>query len=769
MASLHISLSNKIRLAAIPVLVAIFAMPWLIIYNMKQDAAAHYTARQAEVYIEQLASILDLIRTEGYNGFTAADQISARPYFRRPAFANTDFPFIASKHGTYLVHTLREGQMLPLEMQTAFKTTRQIRGSFTYTEHNGSKAQTRTAYYRYYDPYDAYIGISINTEESLPQHSRLIGLIIIAAAISLIIVAFIFRGIVSPFKHRINTIIDALNQFAQGGIPKPIPAINDGTDRIAEAINLHASQLARTAEFSASIGSDNQNIADFAPIGPDDALGHALINLHSDLAKQHEAQVQRKKEDEIRTWTNIGVAKFAEILQSNSDNLNLLGDEIIQNLVNYLDINQGGLFVIQRTDGEPDRLELLSAFAYNRKKHINNTIAIGEGLVGTCAVEQQTIYLTEIPENYITITSGLGQTTPTCLLLVPLKVNNNVLGVVELASLKPIQPHEIDFVEKIGINIATTLNTTQENQRTKKLLEQSQKQREQMSAQEEEMRQNMEEMQATQEEMARKQTELEGMTNAINAGFAFTQLNDDSLIMNPNHNMLNLIGLPIDEVDGQLLFDLIETEQLSMFRELWKQVLAGETIETTLTLNQGTPIAFTIAPGYDDTGALSKIYMIGHGNASQAAATTDTVEPSSSVAIQSNDIDGVQRHLIYALNKDCLISLIEPSGLIRYINQKNVDTLGGAKTAIEGRFIQDLDFTARNQPEVFHKMWNDLRLGIPHQRHLSLNVDGKQVVIQEFYTPIMDEHGSLTLIINIGFDISQTINPTTPTDNNDGQ
>ncbi len=755
MASLRISLTNKIRLAAIPILVALFAMPWLIIHNMKKDAASYYTSRQAEVYIEQLASILDLIRTEGYSGFTAADQVSARPYFRRPAFAQSDFPFIASKQGTYLVHTLREGQMLPLELQAAFKTTRQLRGAFTHTERHGSKVEQRVTYYRYYDPYDAYIGISILPTEQQPQHKRLVVLIIVAALAVAIFLAFILYSIIFPLKQRIQGITHAFDQFAQGSIPEPLPMVNDVTDRIAAAINLHAEQLAKTAEFSASIGTGSNATTDYQPMGPNDTLGHALIDLYSSLAKQHEAEVQRKLDDEIRTWTNIGVAKFAEILQRNSDDVVALGDDIIQNLVSYLNINQGGLFTIVQAEDGSQRLELLAAFAYNRKKYIHNTIELGEGLVGTCAIERQTIYLTEIPQDYISITSGLGETTPSCLLLVPLKINNNVLGVVELASLTPMKPHEIDFVEKIGVNIATTINSTQENLRTKRLLEQSQQQREQMSAQEEEMRQNMEEMQATQEEMARKQTELEGMTNAINAGFAFAQLNDDGLIMNPNHNLLALIGKSIDEVDGQLLFDLIDSEQLTDFRSQWKQVLLGETIETSLTLNANdVPIAFTIAPGFDDAGALSKIYMIGHGVAAVPMMSAAPI-PSSSPVV--SPLSQEHQHLLYALDKDCLISLIEPSGKIRYINQKNVDTLGGAKTAIEGRFIQDIDYTARREPEVFHKMWNDLRLGIPHQRFLKLMVDEQMVVIQEYYTPIMDNNDTLTLIINIGFDVTQTI------------
>jgi transcriptional regulator with GAF, ATPase, and Fis domain len=115
--------------------------------------------------------------------------------------------------------------------------------------------------------------------------------------------------------------------------------------------------------------------------------------------------------------------------------------------------------------------------------------------------------MTQIPTGYIRITSGLGEATPSCVLILPLKVNGNVYGIVELASFKEIDSHERDFLLKLSENIAATLAAEKINARTRELLEQSQQQSEELKAQEEEMRQNIEEMHATQEEMSRKESE----------------------------------------------------------------------------------------------------------------------------------------------------------------------------------------------------------------------------------------------------------------------
>jgi GAF domain-containing protein len=112
-----------------------------------------------------------------------------------------------------------------------------------------------------------------------------------------------------------------------------------------------------------------------------------------------------------------------------------------------------------------------------------------------------------VPDNYIHITSGLGEANPNCILLVPLKTEDTVLGVIELATFTTYDAHEIELIEKFAQSIAATLANVQINENTRLLLEQTQQQAEEMRAQEEEMRQNMEELAATQEELARKEQE----------------------------------------------------------------------------------------------------------------------------------------------------------------------------------------------------------------------------------------------------------------------
>jgi GAF domain-containing protein len=138
---------------------------------------------------------------------------------------------------------------------------------------------------------------------------------------------------------------------------------------------------------------------------------------------------------------------------------------------------------------------------------VNKQIAVGEGLLGQAYLEKDTIYLTDIPAGYLQITSGLGEANPACLLIVPLKTQDSVEGVLEIASFREFEDHEIAFVEKLAESIAAAIASVRINERTQNLLQEARQQAEELRSQEEEMRQNMEELVATQEEMKRKEAE----------------------------------------------------------------------------------------------------------------------------------------------------------------------------------------------------------------------------------------------------------------------
>jgi PAS domain-containing protein len=289
--------------------------------------------------------------------------------------------------------------------------------------------------------------------------------------------------------------------------------------------------------------------ADIALQGKNDTFGKTLLALKENMRKAREEQLQHAKENELRRYHNEGVAKFAGILRMASVDLNKLADGFVREIVKYLDAIQGGLFLVDEED--ENQLNLIAAFAYDRKKYVSKSIGIGEGLVGTCAIEKKTINLTEIPEEYIEITSGLGDAPPNNLLLLPVMQEGTLIGVVEIASLKEFLKHQIELGESIAANLAATIITARVNTRTSQLLEKSQQQAAEMAEQEEEMRQNMEELKATQEESERREEELEGILSAIDQSFYVLEYDIEGIITRVNQKVLYFLNLDSDKVIGK--------------------------------------------------------------------------------------------------------------------------------------------------------------------------------------------------------------------------
>jgi len=338
-------------------------------------------------------------------------------------------------------------------------------------------------------------------EDSFLQFQKLIVLMGVFLFTSVIVIAYvIIHALVSPIRY----IKRILLSMSKGILPdKRIKGGNDEIGEISEAVNLLVSGLKQTSEFSIEIGKGNFE-SSFKPLSDSDLLGNSLIMMRENLKKAQMEADKRKQEDSQRTWASQGLAKFGELLRKNNDDIQEFGYSIISNLVKYLNANQGGIFIINDDDTDNHHIEMVACYAYNRRKYMQKKIEIGTGIVGQCVLEKETIYMTDIPKNYINITSGLGEDNPRALLVIPLIYNDLVMGIVELASFSPFEQYQIQFVEKIGETIAATIQSVKINNNTNKLLLESQEKSERLARQEEEMRKTMEDMREAQEDAQRK-------------------------------------------------------------------------------------------------------------------------------------------------------------------------------------------------------------------------------------------------------------------------
>lgn len=211
-----------------------------------------------------------------------------------------------------------------------------------------------------------------------------------------------------------------------------------------------------------------------------------------------------KEEDGRRIWVTEGLSEVSQIIRQHQHDVEDLSLKTLTFIIRYTRSQQGSIFVLEENDHQEQYLQLKACYAFDRKKYINKQVNIGDGLVGQTFLEGQTVLLKEVPPGYLSITSGLGDATPNCIVIVPLKYNEKTFAVLELASFAVYTQHEVSFLEKAGEFIASAIASVQNNEKSRIMVEQMRFQTEQLRAQEEELRQNLEELEATQEDMKRK-------------------------------------------------------------------------------------------------------------------------------------------------------------------------------------------------------------------------------------------------------------------------
>ena len=264
----------------------------------------------------------------------------------------------------------------------------------------------------------------------------------------------------------------------------------------------------RNAEFAKNIGEGNLD-AELISDDKKDILGQSLLRMRDNLLENH-------KNETDQAWKAKGTDLISTILRIHNDIENLSYDVIV-NLIKYVDAIQGALYIY---DDEEKVLENFATYAYNRKKYISQKFKIGQGLIGQCAYEEDFIYMTKLPEDYATITSGiLGDKKPGSILLVPLIAEEKLQGVIEFATLEdeiPVLTRE--YVIELSEIIARTIYNLNINKRTEQLLQESQKMTEELRENERTLNENAEQMRMTQEELKESNEQLEQKINEVQNG-----------------------------------------------------------------------------------------------------------------------------------------------------------------------------------------------------------------------------------------------------------
>ncbi len=327
------------------------------------------------------------------------------------------------------------------------------------------------------------------------------------------------QGEVAALAETINAMTETLATFAEqvstvarevgiegklGGqakVPGASGTWRDLTDNVNQLAANLTSQVRAIGDVATSVakGDLTRSIAVEAQgevAALKDNVNQMIVNLIETTRKNNE-----------QDWLKTNLARFSRMMQGQK-NLEAVSRLIMSELTPLVSAHHGAFFLMDNEGDEP-RLTLTSSYAYRERKTVANSFKLGEGIVGQCALEGKTLLLTNVPSDYITISSGLGEATPLNLIVIPVMFEGEVKAVIELASFHPFSTIHQLFLDQLSESIGVVLNMIIANMRTEQLLQQSQSLTLELQKQSFELTEQQDELKRSNVELGKQAIELE--------------------------------------------------------------------------------------------------------------------------------------------------------------------------------------------------------------------------------------------------------------------
>jgi PAS domain S-box-containing protein len=585
---------------------------------------------------------------------------------------------------------------------------------------------------------------------------------VIAAIISLVITifslflelivnkeaAFSFAGILWILKHSsLYWIILSMNLLLPAGVYILSYKFTKDLTGINKQVEQGFQRMQQVEAFTQNLIQDNFD-AELNNNGKNDLIGSLLLNLRDSLKLNKENNQKLRREEEERGWIANGLAHFSEILRNNIHDLEQLSFQVIRDLTKYVNAVQGGFYILDDNDPNHKFFYLISFFAYDRKKFADQKINWGDGLIGTCALEQKTIHMRNLPPGYITVTSGLGDAPPNGILIVPMQYENQIYGILEFASFGNFEPNHVTLIEKTANSVAATLSASKISLRTEKLLNESKAQAQVLSANEEEMRQNMEELQATQEAATRQAEQFLKLEETINKNLLHAEFDPEGKLLLANQLFMDKLERDNDHIMKDIhIFELIPFQDREWFKGIWKKAAANEGqfkgYLRHITQTGKDLWAFAILNVLESQEAsLSKILYLG----------IDSNEEK--MMNQKKDL------LIETFEKTAIQFELDINGNFLYCNNNFIQLFKLSKKDVKSLVIFDLINPI--EAEVFNKSWDALLKGAEYTGTIrGKTFDGKDIWIKGEFKGIMNMASEIESLVFLGKDITREMTMST--------
>jgi signal transduction histidine kinase/CheY-like chemotaxis protein/HAMP domain-containing protein len=327
------------------------------------------------------------------------------------------------------------------------------------------------------------------------------------------------KGEFLELKNTVNAMVDQLNRFAsevtrvarEVGVEGKL----GGQAQSAEVAGVWKDLTDNVNQLAANLTNQVRAITDVATAVTEgdltrqvgvEASGEVAVlkdKLNEMIRNLRETTRQNTEQD----WLKTNLERFARMLQGQRD-LRTVSGMILSELAPLLSVQHGVFYTLDDADDEPV-LRYQAGYGFSERKHLATQFRLGEGLVGQCAVEKERILLTDVPADYVRITSGLGESIPLNIIVLPILFEGSIKAVVELASFSRFSAVHQAFLDQLTESIGLVLNTIEATTLTENLLTQSQSQASELRSRQEDLRSSNEDLERQATRLAEQNIEVE--------------------------------------------------------------------------------------------------------------------------------------------------------------------------------------------------------------------------------------------------------------------
>ncbi|MER6158266.1 HAMP domain-containing protein [Streptomyces sp. NPDC001868] len=335
------------------------------------------------------------------------------------------------------------------------------------------------------------------------------------------------RGEILELKTTINTMVDQLSSFAaevtrvarevgsEGrlGGQAEVEGVEGTWKRLTENVNELAGNLTRQVRAIAEVASAvaEGDLTRSITVVASGEVAELKDNINSMVESLRETTRANQEQD----WLKTNLARISGLMQGHRD-LPVVAELIMDELAPLASAQYGAFYLAEDTARGPE-LRLVGSYGYPDDTERPDRIPVGRSLVGQAARNRRPITVEELPPGYVTISSGLGQAVPSALVVLPIVVEDQVLGVIELGSVTPFTQIHQDFLAQLMPTIGVNLNTIVANARTDELLGESQRLTAELQARSEELQVQQDELQRSNAELEEKASLLASQNSDIEA------------------------------------------------------------------------------------------------------------------------------------------------------------------------------------------------------------------------------------------------------------